>query len=101
MFKSLVRLRDSRPFLLTPKNEGPTWGGLCVKKYGSATLPPEGVRLFFLFPIGLQYFVSCVGYVCFGGRLGITSVCRPPVATPWIRKVLALEVDGEYLLAVI
>ena len=32
MFKSLVRLRDSRPFLLTPKNEGPTWGA-CVSKF--------------------------------------------------------------------
>ena len=50
-------------------------------------LPPEGVMLFFLFLIGLQYFVTCVRNVCFGGQLGITSVRRPPVVTPWIRKI--------------
>ena len=76
-------------------------GGLCINNFRCATLPLEDVRLFFLFPVCLQYFVSCFGYVCFGGRLGITSVCRLPVVTPRIRKALALEVDGEYLLAVI
>ena len=58
-------------------------------------MPPEGVRLFFLFPLGLQYFVSYAGYVCLWWRLGITSVCQQPAVSPWILKMLALEVDGK------
>ena len=50
---------------------------------------------FFLFSLGLQYFVSYVGYVCLWWRLGITSVCRQLAVSPWIRKMLELEVDGK------
>ena len=73
---------------LTPKNEGPTWGG-CVSKFRKCTMPPGSVRLFFICSLfhstGLAYV--WYGYVAFSRRIGVGY----HLSTFGNRKVLALE----------
>ena len=91
VFNSLLSLRDSRPFLLTLKNEDLT-SGACVSKFPKCTMPPGSVRLFFICSLfhstGLAYV--WYGYVAFTRRIGIGY----HLSALGNRKVLALE-DGQ------
>ena len=80
--------------ILTPRMKAPP-GGTACQKFRKRYIATWRRKAVFFVLLVLQYYVFYVGYIGLWWRLGITSVCRQPVASPWIRKVFALEVDGK------